>query len=208
MTPARPLRPIPPATAPEPPALGDRAMDNLRFIRETMERAGPFTAISGWGTVVVGATALGAAALAGADPRAERWVEVWLGEAVLSTLVGGGAMVWKARAAGGTLLSGAGRKFFLSFLPPLAAGAVLTLVLARADLQGALPALWLLLYGAAVVSGGTFSVRSVPAMGLCFLALGAVAALAPVTWGGALMALGFGVLHIAFGLVIARRHGG
>ena len=207
MTHVRPLRPEP-APPSEPPALQQRAMDNLRFIRETMERAGAFTAISGWATVVVGVTALGAALLAGPRPDGGRWFAVWLGEALLSFCVASWAMARKARAAGIPLLSGSGRKFLLSFLPPLVAGALLTIVLLRAQLPTLLPGLWMLLYGAAVISAGTFSVRIVPAMGICFAALGAAAAFAPPVWGAALMAAGFGVLHIVFGLLIARRHGG
>jgi hypothetical protein len=183
-------------------------MDNLRFIRETMERAGAFTAISGWATVAVGVTAVAATWLAGLQPSTGRWLAIWLGEALLAFTLASWAMVLKARAAGVPLLSGSGRKFLLSFLPPLLAGAILTIVLARAGIPGLLPGLWLLLYGAAVISAGTFSIRIVPAMGLCFVALGAAAAFAPAAWTAPLMAAGFGGLHIVFGILIARRHGG
>jgi hypothetical protein len=202
MTPVRPLRSNP------PPALQERAMDNLRFIRETMERAGAFTAISGWATVGIGFTALAAAWLAGPRPATGRWLAVWLGEAVLALAVASWAMQRKARRAGAPLLSGSGRKFLLSFLPALGAGGVLTIVVARAGLPALLPAIWMLLYGAAVVSAGTFSVRIVPVMGLCFVALGTIASFAPAPWAAPLMAAGFGALHIVFGILIARRHGG
>ena len=185
-----------------------RAMDNLKFIRETMERAGEFTAISGWATVVIGATALGAAFLASSRPNGGQWILVWLAEAVLSLMISGWAMWRKGQAAGVPLLTGPGRKFVLSFCPPILAGAVITLALYQADLVPALPGVWMLLYGCAVVAAGSFSVRIVPAMGLVFMVLGGVALLVTPEWGDWLMAAGFGVAHIGFGLFIARRHGG
>jgi hypothetical protein len=192
--------------APRP--LHDRALDNLRYIRQTMERAASFTAVPGWGLAVVGATALGAALLAGRQPTPELWLATWLGEAVVALAIGGAAMVRKAFAVHDPLLSGPGRRFGLSFLPPMVVGGLLTVALWRAGLWHALPGTWLLLYGAGFVTGGAFSVRSVPVMGLCFMLVGAVALLGPAAWGNWWMAAGFGGLHLAFGAIIARRHGG
>lgn len=198
-----------PAPAPsEPIVLGDRARDDLRFIRRTMERGTAFTAVPGWGGVGMGVSALVAAAVAGSRSTPEGWLLVWLAEAGVALAVGGWAMHRKARASDLPLLSGSGRKFFLSFLPPAMAGAVLTGALFRAGSIALVPGAWLLLYGAAVVTAGTFSVRAVPLMGLAFMALGAVALVGPVEWGDPLLAAGFGGLHIAFGLHIARKHGG
>lgn len=183
-------------------------MDNLRYIRGTMEEAGVFTAVPGWGGVVMGVTALGAAALAARAPTDRLWLRTWIAEAVLATAIAGWAMLRKARAVDSPLTSGPGRKFALAFAPPIVVGALLTAALARHGLEVALPGLWLLLYGAGVVTGGAFSVRIVPVMGLCFMFLGTLALFVPTPWRDAPMALGFGVLQIAFGVVIARRHGG
>lgn len=183
-------------------------MDNLSFIRSTMERATAFTAVPGWGGVAMGLIALVATALAQAQTDPTRWLTVWLVASALALAVGGGSMVAKARKAGTSVFSYSGRRFLLSYMPPLVVGGLLTLVLVRAGLYGALPGTWLLLYGTGVVTGGAFSVRVVPVMGLCFMALGAVALLAPPEWGAWLMAAGFGGLHIVFGLIIARRYGG
>ena len=190
------------------PTLHARAMDNLSFIRSTMERATAFTAVPGWGGVAMGLTALAAAPLAGSRATVGEWLAVWLGASVLALTIGGWSMAVKARRAGTSVFSYSGRRFVLSYVPPLAVGGLLTLVLVRADLYPALPGTWLLLYGTGVVTGGAFSVRVVPIMGLCFMTFGAVALLAPSAWGAWLMAGGFGGLHIIFGLIIARRYGG
>ena len=188
--------------------LHDRALQDLRFIRDTMASAGSFTALSGLGFIGVGAGALvtGVGALQLAAPR-ER-VMLWLADAVASLLLGLASTAWKARRAGEPLVSGPFRKFAFSFGPAIVAGAVLTLAMLLEDTLRPLPALWLLLYGAGLMAGGAFSVRVVPAMGACFLALGAIAALAPDAWGQLLLIVGFGGLHLGFGTVIARRFGG
>lgn len=189
------------------PALHARAMDNLRFIRETMERAASFTAVPGWGGVLMGITALGAALTAARQP-ATTWLVTWLAEALLACLIGTWAVSRKAHAAKMPLFSGPGRNFALSFFSPMLVGALLTVVLYRAGLVSAIPGTWLLMYGTGVVTGGAFSVKIVPVMGLCFMLLGAVALFCPASWGDYFMAAGFGGLQIIFGIIIARRYGG
>jgi hypothetical protein len=196
------------STAEEPPALHDRAMDNLRYIRETMERASSFTAVPGWGQVAIGVTALVATYVAAHQATARGWLGTWLAEAIISLLIAGWLMDRKARASGTPLLSGPGRKVAFSLSPPMIVGALLTVVLFRSKLTGAIPGMWLLLYGTGVVTGGMYSVSIVPVMGICFMALGAAGIFAPAAWGNWLMAAGFGGLHIIFGTIIARRHGG
>ena len=192
----------------EPPALHDRAMDNLRFIRETMERASAFTAVPGWGQVAIGLTALFAALVASQQRAFGAWFAVWMAEAAVSACIAGWTMYRKAHASDTSLLSRPGRKLIINLSPPMLVGAVLTVVFCRAGLQEQLPGLWLLLYGTGVVTGGAFSVRPVPFMGLCFMFLGAGALFLPAAWGDALMAAGFGLLHVVFGLHIARNYGG
>ncbi len=202
------IHPLKPRPGKENLALHDRAMDNLRFIRETMERAGSFTAVSGWGQVGIGITALVAAFLASMQTNVDNWIAVWSAEALLALCIGGWTVARKTRSAGMPLLSGPGRKLALSLAPPLMTGALLTAVMVEAGLLDPLPGMWLLLYGTGVVAAGAFSVRIVPIMGLTFMALGTFTLLAPAAWGTALMGLGFGAVHIVFGLLIAWRYGG
>lgn len=191
-----------------PVAIDDRARENLRFIRETMERAGSFTAVPGWGGIAIGITALGAAAIASRQASPLAWMLTWVGEAIVASAIAVWTTLSKARGAGSSLLSGPGRRFVYSFAPPLFVGALLTLLFARSGYIEPVAGVWLLLYGTGVVTGGAFSIRIVPLMGLCFMVLGAVALFCPANWGNALLAAGFGGLHIVFGAVIAGKYGG
>jgi hypothetical protein len=173
-----------------------------------MERAASFTAVPGWGTVAIALTALATATLAARQSTETRWLLVWLGEAALAALIAAASIALKARRLRVPLLRGSGARFLFGLGPPFIAAAILTFVLHRAGLYGLLPGLWLLLYGAGVVTGGAYSVRVVPAMGICFMVLGTVALLLPIGARDAVMALGFGGLHLAFGSIIAWKHGG
>jgi hypothetical protein len=196
------------AARPETVELHTRAMDNLRFIRETMERAGAMTAVPGWGGFAMGISAIVAAVIAARQPTTAAWLLTWCVEGIFAIALGAYALRRKAAVVSVPLLSTPLRKFALSFAPPLLVGALLTMVLYRVNLPGAIPGMWLLLYGAGIVTGGAFSIRIVPVMGMCFMALGAVAIFCPWSWGSAFLAAGFGGLHIVFGMIIARRHGG
>jgi hypothetical protein len=189
-----------------PPELGPE--ESLGIIRRTMERAAAFSAIPGWGTVLMGVTALAAAAIAARIDDPAWWLAVWLAEAALAVSIGAVTMVRKARATRTRVLGASGRRFLLGLVPAVAAGAVITLAFARVDMIEVLPGLWLLLYGSGLAAGGGRAVPAVPVAGACFMAVGTAALLAPWGWGDAFMAAGFGGLSIVFGAVIAVRHGG
>jgi hypothetical protein len=189
-------------------SINERAIENLKYIRETMERAGSFTAVPGWGGILMGVSALLTAVLARQMPSRNLWFASWLGEAGLALAIGSWAMMQKAKASESALLYGPGRKFALSLCPGMIAGLVLTVVLYWKGLFELMPGIWLLLYGVSVVTGGAFSVKVVPIMGLSFMALGTAALFVPFDWANWCMAAGFGVIHMAFGVVIARRYGG
>jgi hypothetical protein len=191
-----------------PETIDARARENLRYIRETMEGAASFTAVPGLGGALMGATALAAAVIASRVSSDWAWLRVWLVEAAVAMLIGVVTIRRKARRDGSPLSARPARKFGMALAPALAAGILLTVALFRAGAADLLPAVWLLLYGTAVVSAGAFSVPAVPLLGAGFLVLGAAALFSPPGWGNAYLAAGFGGLQIGFGLFIARRHGG
>ena len=216
-----PLRRAQPAARPEAAAHA-----HLRFIRETMARTGTFTAVPGWGGVAMGGTAIAAAWIAHQQPTVSAWLAVWAAEALIGFLIGLWATLLKARRSSAPVLSGQGRKFFLGLLPAVLVGVALTLAVYGFELDPTskydprsipvvsslslhlLPGIWLLCYGAGVAAAGTFSVRLVPMMGTAFMLIGAIALLAPSGWGDAFLALGFGGIHVVFGALIVRKHGG
>jgi hypothetical protein len=191
-----------------PVPLHSQAFDHLQYIRRTMEGAASFTAVPGVGGVLMGSSALCAGALAHVQKPAARWLEIWMLEGVLALGIGLLFAYWKARRIQVELFSRPARKFMLAFAPSILAGAVLTSALWAAGQAGLLPGCWLLLYGAGISAAGAFSVPIVPVMGTCFLFLGSAAMLSPPQWGDAWLAAGFGGLHIIFGILIARKHGG
>lgn len=186
------------------PSLQGRAADDLRFIRETMERAVSFTALPGWGVILMGATALLALVAVSGARSAEEWFLMWMGEAVVAALVGFGALVRRSRADGVSLFRGNGGRFLFGMGPPLLAGGILGIALQAAGHTSMLPGAWLLMYGTALIAGGQFSVRLVSYMGASFMGLGVLALCAPASWGDVFMGVGFGGLHVFFGVCIRR----
>lgn len=155
----------------------------------------------------MGLTAILTAAVAWSRSTTEGWLAAWILGAGVAVMIGAWAMARKAQQANLPILRGSGRKFLLSFLPPVIAGGLLTVALYRGDAMSLIPGVWLLLYGVGVVTGGAFSVKAVPLMGLCFMVLGSVALVVPA-WGEPLLVAGFGGFHLLFGAFIARKHGG
>ncbi|MFM9904840.1 MAG: hypothetical protein ACKVQJ_09745 [Pyrinomonadaceae bacterium] len=188
--------------------ISDRAIDNLEFIRETMERSTSFTAVPGYGGILMGVTAVVAAYIAGMQVLLRDSLVTWLVEACLAFAIGLLAMWQKSKIGGQSLVSAPAKKFAMSFAPPLTVGFVITLGLLLNQQYYIMAPVCMLCYGAAVVCGGAFSVRIVPVMGWCFMAIGAAAFALPSNYGNLMMAASFGLLHIVFGAIIARKYGG
>jgi hypothetical protein len=193
-----------------PQSIHQHAEDNLRFIRDTMERAGSFTAIPGWGQFAIGATAVVTASIAQVlvwrDPVL--WLLAWLVEAVIAAVIATITTLSKARRFRHPLTGGPARRFFVSYAAPQVAGAILTLFLAWRGIFVVLPGVWLLLYGTSFVSSGAFSIRLIPVMGVCFMLLAIPALFAPLPLANLLLGVGFGGLHMLFGFLIGRSYGG
>jgi hypothetical protein len=191
-----------------PPTIGGHAADNLRFIRQAMERSATFSAVPGVGGMIMGSVGVIAAGVASRQPTADRWLLTWLAAAVIAAAVGLGAMTRKAKRAGVTLGGANARRFAGALSAPCVAGAALTYALWTTHAYSVMPSAWLLLYGAGVLTGGAFSVAPVRVIGALFMLLGLVSVAMPPEWGNVWLAVGFGFLHIGSGFYIARHHGG
>jgi hypothetical protein len=193
-----------------PASMRQRALDDLGFIRATMERTASYRAVPGWGGMRMGILALAATPFAISAPNSLRWFVVWAVAALVGASIGAFEMLRKARFEDVSLFTGAGSRFAKALAPGLITGGLLTIVLQKIGPLELLPAVWLLCYGTAVVGAGAHSIRAVRSMGLCFMLVGALALLGVVfapdkrLAGDLCMALGFGVLHVVFGIVIAR----
>jgi hypothetical protein len=192
----------------DPAPIHEHALSNLRYIRETMERASSFTSIPGWGGVGIGLLAIATAAWSHPFAGTRRWLLAWLACAVVAGVTIACAMFVKARRANVSFRGGPARRFFISYFAPIIAAAALTYALGHRGLYAVLPATWLLSYGASFISSGAFSIPVVPRMGICFMVLGLVACFVSPVAGNMLLGAGFGGLHVVFGVVIARRYGG
>jgi hypothetical protein len=222
------IRPLPPA---ERIPLHARAADNLAFIRTTMANSTEFTGVSGVGMMGMGVVGLIGAWLATRWESAEVlrrspqaytvsdqwWLDCWTGVAIIGCALGVLGLVFKSRKHGTPVLFGAGRKFLLNFSPAIVAGIALSQMLYVNGLDRYLPAVWLLMYGVAVISGGAFSIPIIPVMGVCFMLAGVLTFFLPQTVLNApgtvrptdiVLAASFGGLHLGFGALIARKHGG
>lgn len=189
-------------------SLHGRAAADLRFIRSAMERSSAFTAVPGAGGAAMGVIGVVAAVIAAPQPTAERWLLVWLIAATTACALGIVAIRRKAARGGVPLTGVVGRRFALSLSAPLVAGAALTAALAQTRQWSLMPPVWLLLYGAGMVTGSVVSVPVVLALGLCIMAVGVVALATPPEWGNVWLGVGFGGLQIVFGIYIWRKHGG
>ncbi len=186
----------------------NQASEHLRFIRNVMERSASFTAVPGWGMVVVGLTVLPASWIASVQNSPNASLIVWFIQAAIAVIIGLWTLYRKAQKSGVSLTSGPGRKYILTLAPSMVAGLLFTVALWQAGNLDILATLWLLLYGAGTITGGASSVRVIPLLGLSFMMMGIISLFIPPEWMYVLLALSFGGLHIGFGLYIAQKYGG
>jgi hypothetical protein len=190
-----------------PAAIESRALGTLAYIRASIESSSSMD-VPGMAGIVMGIVGLLAAVVVSLPRWAPHWLGIWLGAVVIALTFGGALVARRIGLSGHPRYWGPARKFLLCLCPALLAGAVLTWVLYAVGAAGMIPGMWLLLYGCAVLSASTVTsagiARLVGIMGALFVALGAITLALPTTTHTAMLGLGFGGLHIIFGLLIGR----
>jgi predicted lysophospholipase L1 biosynthesis ABC-type transport system permease subunit len=200
-------------------------LEHLAEIRALMERSTRFLSLSGLSGVWAGVCALvGAAAvyayleipifavLGGSfyfdvAISTNKWgmdyesVFVLIAVLVLAAALAGGWFFTarKARLRGERVWDATSRRLLLALAIPLAAGGVFCLALLYRGYLSLLAPCTLIFYGLALVNGGKFTLRDVETLGILQIILGLLGVVYP-GYGLEIWALGFGFLHIFYGL--------
>jgi hypothetical protein len=192
----------------EPTPIDSGALENLRYIRSTIEAADTFTTVPGYGCIAMGVTALVAVGVESIPQLTQYWLGIWVAAAIVACATALWFMEQKARAQGLSLRRAVARRFFMTLAPAFVAGAILTAALAGSVDREVMTGMWLLLYGTGLAACGPFAIRAVSTAGLAFMALGTATLWLPPGSAHIVLALGFGGIHLALGANIVRHHGG
>ena len=201
-------RPVHASESSAPIPMHTAAVDNLRYIRNTIDAARTFSLVPGRACIAMGLVGLVAAGLELLPQLAGQWLPIWLAAAVLAVTCAVFEMVEKARQEGISLWRSAGLRFFMTLAPAFLVGAILTAALVNEVGRDVLAGIWMLTYGAGLVASGVYSLPVVTLAGGMFLGFGTVALTAPPQWAPFLLALSFGGIHLILGILVVRRHGG
>ena len=193
---------------PNPTPIDSGAVENLQYIRRTIEAAHTFTTVPGKGCIAMGITALAAVAAESYPPLSAHWLAIWVAAAVMACSLALWFMEQKAHAQGLSLRRAVARRFFMTLAPAFLAGAILTAALVGRVDRELITGTWLLLYGTGLTACGLFAVPAVFTAGLAFMALGTATLWLPPGSAHVVLALGFGGIHLALGAAIVRHHGG
>ncbi len=185
-------------------ALDTHALGTLQYIRASIDAAG-LLAVPGSAGIAMGAVGILAALLVSLKALAAHWLEIWLSAGLVAIAFGTILMAHQVISRGTTLYRGPLRRFLMCLCPPLLVGALLTWQLWLHAQTGLIPGVWLLMYGCAVMAASTLTRRALAVMGALLAVLGIIALQAPAGYQNAVLGVGFGGLHLLFGILIGGR---
>ncbi len=202
----------------------NKAAQELKVIRQLMERPVRYSTMSGLSGILAGLAAFGGLAadwaISGAwqdKPHTAMKINVLVWAGVLAVAFAGTVICTRLRELRQNMpfWSGVKKRILLTILPPFVAGVGLTLIVVyrwhvgwEPNEWGLIPPIWMLFYGLALWQVGLLSPVEVRLLGAAFLACGLAAALwfQPHPYWS--LGVTFGGFHIVYGLAVWVRHGG
>jgi hypothetical protein len=194
----------PKSRGPNTVALDTHALGTLQYIRASIDAAG-LLAVPGSAGIAMGAVGVLAAILVSLKSLAAHWLEIWLLAGLVASAFGTVLMAHQVISRGTALYRGPLRRFLMCLCPPLLVGAVLTWQLWLHAQTTLIPGVWLLMYGCAVMAASTLTRRALAVMGGLLAVLGIIALQSPPSYQNTVLGIGFGGLHLLFGILIGGR---
>ena len=186
-------------------------INDIAEIRSMMERSSKFLSLSGWAGIMAGLYALAGAyvvytvwgfnpdALFYTSPVFPNVVMVAIGILALSLITAIYLSHRKAAQNGEKVWNATSRRLITSMAVPLLAGGILITILIVKEIIGLIAPLTLLFYGLALYNAGHYTIKEVKLMGIVQIALGLVSCWF-IEYGLLLWAVGFGAVHIIYGI--------
>ncbi len=188
-------------------------IDDIRQMRTIMERSSKFMSLSGLASLIAGLFALSGAYIAWAvfnyktaalqsDPQ-EQYSAYGVAMVVLILSVTTALLLSqkKARKRGERIWNATTRRLLISTSVPLVTGGLLILIFISKSLTGLVIPCTLIFYGLALYNVSRLTYEEVRSMGIILIILGLLSAYF-IEIGLVLWALGFGVVHIVYGIYL------
>ncbi|MEL6654279.1 MAG: hypothetical protein AAFQ87_26105 [Bacteroidota bacterium] len=203
-------------------------LKDLSEIRSMMEQSSKFMSLSGLSGIAAGVVALIGAWVASSFlegkgvledfiilvndtyyiPEPELvWQTMGLGVGILVVAVSAATFfsVRLAKKRKLPLWNRTAERLLINLMIPLATGAVFCFQLARLGFVGLVAPATLIFYGLALLNAGKYTLREIRYLGLCEIALGLIAGFI-VGYGLIFWVIGFGILHIVYGVVMYQKY--
>ena len=204
-----------------------KSIEDLKAIRKIMEESSRFLSLSGLSGIFAGLTAIAGALFAyffilnngsihyeeylssfpGKETFSLRW-QLMADAAivlVISVLLSLYFSMKKAKMEGKNFLTLTSKRMLINLLIPLVTGGVFIIVLLFQNNFRLIVPCFLIFYGLALVNAGKFTFDEIFYLGLLEIIIGLIAAFLP-GWGLIFWIIGFGILHIIYGLMMYRKY--
>jgi hypothetical protein len=194
-------------------------IDALKEIRSIMHRSTRFISLSGLSGVAAGIYALTGAYFAyrllyeNGGGLSHPWGQVIrqlvilaVSALILTLATGTWLSYLKAKREGRVFWGQGSMQFLVDISIPLLAGGIFTIMIMLQGYFGMIVPALLVFYGLALVHGGRYTVTDIQWPGYIEIILGLVCAMLP-EYGLIFWAMGFGLLHIIYGIIMSLKYG-